>query len=57
MISLLTKLRNELGVTVISATHDLKMLKSSDRILWIRDGVIERVARPSEIDFSSGEFH
>ncbi len=57
MISLLTKLRNELGVTVISATHDLKMLKCSDRIFWIRDGVIERVARPSEIDFSSGEFH
>jgi putative ABC transport system ATP-binding protein len=57
MIELLAKLRSELGVTIISATHDLKMLKRSDRILWIRDGRIEKVARPHEIDFTSDEFH
>jgi putative ABC transport system ATP-binding protein len=57
MIGLLQKLRNELGVTIISATHDLKMLKCSDRILWIRDGRIEKVARPHEVDFTSKEFH
>jgi putative ABC transport system ATP-binding protein len=57
MIGLLQKLRNELGVTIISATHDLKMLKCSDRILWIRDGRIEKVARPHEVDFTSNEFH
>lgn len=57
MIALLQQLRKELGVTIISATHDLKMLKCSDRILWIRDGRIERVARPGEVDFSGNEFH
>ena len=57
MIELLAELRDELGITVISATHDLKMLKRSDRILWIEDGRIVRMARPDEIDFSSGEFH
>lgn len=57
MIELLAKLRDELGVTIISATHDLKMLKRSDRILWIEDGRIVRKAKPSEVDFSSGEFH
>jgi putative ABC transport system ATP-binding protein len=57
MIELLAELRDELGVTVISATHDLKMLKRSDRILWIEDGRIVRMARPDEVDFSSGEFH
>jgi putative ABC transport system ATP-binding protein len=57
MIGLLQKLRNDLGVTIISATHDLKMLKCSDRILWIRDGRIEKVARPHEVDFTSNEFH
>ncbi len=31
------------GVTIISATHDLKMLDISDRIVWIRDGSVERV--------------
>ena len=44
-------------MTIISATHDLKMLKRSDRIMWINDGRIQKVARPGEIDFSSDEFH
>ena len=42
MIELFATLRDELGVTIISATHDLKMLKRSDRILWIEDGQIVR---------------
>jgi len=57
MIDLLAKLRDELGVTVVSATHDLKMLKRSDRILWIEDGRIVKAAAPEEIDFTSSEFH
>jgi putative ABC transport system ATP-binding protein len=57
MIDLLAKLQKELGVTIVSATHDLKMLQTSDRILWIKDGRIDKMARPDEIDFSSGEFH
>jgi len=56
MIDLLSNLKEELGVTIISATHDLKMLKQSDRILWIEDGRITKAARPSEIDFSTKEF-
>jgi putative ABC transport system ATP-binding protein len=56
MIALLAELRDVLGVTVVSATHDLKMLKSSDRILWIEDGRIIRMAAPSEVDFTSHEF-
>jgi putative ABC transport system ATP-binding protein len=57
MIELLAMLRDELGVTIVSATHDLKMLKRSDRILWIEDGQIVKAARPDEIDFTSKEFH
>jgi len=57
MIELLAMLRDELGVTVVSATHDLKMLKRSDRILWIEDGLIVKAARPREIDFTGEEFH
>lgn len=56
IIDLLAELRDELGVTIISATHDLKMLKSSDRICWIADGRIDKVASPDQIDFSSSEF-
>jgi putative ABC transport system ATP-binding protein len=57
MIELLASLKEELGVTIISATHDLKMLQKSDRILWIEDGRIVKSARPSELDFTSAEFH
>lgn len=56
IIELLSRLKEELGVTIVSATHDLKMLKRSDRILWIEDGRIVRMAHPSEIDFSVGDF-
>lgn len=57
MIELLARLQHELGVTIISATHDLKMLKRSDRILWIEDGRIVKADRPENIDFESSEFH
>ena len=57
MIDLLDDLKQKLGVTIISATHDLKMLQKSDRILWIEDGQIVRSAHPSEMDFDSKDFH
>lgn len=57
MIELFDRLKASLGVTIVSATHDLKMLEKSDRILWMNDGRIARVASPSELDFQSPEFH
>jgi len=57
MIALLVRLQDELGVTIISATHDLKMLRRSDRIMWIKDGQIVKVAHPDEIDFDHPDFH
>lgn len=57
IIDLFVQLKKELEVTIISATHDLKMLEASDRILWIEDGRITRSAKPQELDFSSSEFH
>lgn len=56
IIELLARLRDELGVTIITATHDLKMLKRSDRICWIADGRIEKIAPPGEINFETDEF-
>jgi putative ABC transport system ATP-binding protein len=43
IIELLKKMNQEDGVTVISATHDHKMLSASDRIVWIRDGRVDRI--------------
>ena len=57
IIQLFSQLRQELGVTIISATHDLKMLKASDRIVWIEDGQITRVNTPNELHIETAEVH
>lgn len=49
IIDLLRRLNQESGVTVISATHDLKMVDVSDRIFWIRDGLMDRVQTRAEM--------
>jgi putative ABC transport system ATP-binding protein len=54
MIELLVKLKQEDNVTVISATHDMKMLDVSDRILWIRDGRIDRLEERKNLDIRVG---
>ncbi len=45
IIDLLHGLNKMRGLTLVAATHDLKMIKASDRIVWMRDGVIERIER------------
>ncbi|MEI6913640.1 MAG: ABC transporter ATP-binding protein [Armatimonadota bacterium] len=54
IIKLLKRLNIEQGVTIISATHDHKMLDVSDRILWIRDGEVERVEMRADIKIEVG---
>jgi putative ABC transport system ATP-binding protein len=55
IILLLKELNKMRGVTIISATHDLKMVDVSDRVVWIRDGKIERIEERSELDLKVGE--
>ena len=57
IIDLLRQLCDERGVTIVSATHDMKMLSVSDRIIWIRDGRIDRIALRDELDIQIGEMH
>lgn len=45
IIDLLHGLNKTRGLTLVAATHDLKMIKASDRIVWLRDGVIEKIER------------
>ena len=45
IIDLLHGLNRTRGMTLIAATHDLKMIKASDRIVWMRDGKIEKIER------------
>ncbi len=54
IIDLLKELNVESGVTVISATHDLKMIDVSDRIVHIRDGQLERIEERADLKLEIG---
>ena len=54
IIALMVKLQKERGVTIISATHDHEMLAVSDRVLWIKDGTVERVELRADLHISAG---
>ncbi len=55
IIELLRRMNKDRGVTVISATHDLKMVDVSDRIVYIRDGLVERIENREDITIHLGE--
>ena len=54
IIALLKRLSQQRGVTVISATHDIKMLNVSDKVVWIRDGRIDKIEDREELSISIG---
>ncbi len=45
IVQLLYRLKVERGTTIICATHDLKMIDISDRVVFLRDGEIENIER------------
>ena len=55
IIQLLKLLSLEKGVTIISATHDLKMLNVSDRVIWVSDGRVDRIENREELSISLGQ--
>jgi len=52
--AILQKLNKERGVTIICATHDHRLIALADRIMWIRDGMVERLADRSDVTVESG---
>jgi len=54
IIDLLKELSSDRKVTVISATHDYKMLNVSDQVIWIRDGRVEKIQERSELEIRTG---
>ncbi|RLI25855.1 ABC transporter ATP-binding protein [Candidatus Bathyarchaeota archaeon] len=55
IITMLRNLNKEKGVTIFTATHDLKMIDVSDRIVWIRDGKIDRIEKRVDVVVSMEE--
>ncbi|MGI6354608.1 MAG: ABC transporter ATP-binding protein [Lentisphaerae bacterium] len=54
IIHLLGEMKEKFGITVITATHDMKMLSASDTVVWIKDGRADRIARKGEFEVSIG---
>ena len=54
IIALLKEMSEEQGVTVISATHDYKMLNVSDQVIWIRDGRVDKIQDRDELEINTG---
>jgi putative ABC transport system ATP-binding protein len=54
IIDLLKQMSDERNVTIISATHDIKMLNVSDEVIWIRDGAIDKIEQRDELNISVG---
>ncbi|HUT34103.1 MAG TPA: ABC transporter ATP-binding protein [Planctomycetota bacterium] len=54
ILEILRRLNEERGVTIICATHDHRMMDICDRLMWIRDGRIERIARRDEVHVEVG---
>jgi putative ABC transport system ATP-binding protein len=54
ILDILRLLNTEKGVTIICATHDHRMLDICHRLVWIRDGQIDRIARRDEVQITVG---
>jgi putative ABC transport system ATP-binding protein len=55
IIELLKRMSRERNVTIITATHDYKMLAVSDRVIWIVDGRIDKIEDREQLNIQVGE--
>ena len=54
IIDHMKSLQKEMGTTIITVTHDDKMLTVADRMAWIRDGRLDRIANRDDIEITVG---
>jgi putative ABC transport system ATP-binding protein len=50
----LQRINSERGVTIVCSTHDHRLLNVCDRIMWIRDGRVERLEKRENIKITLG---
>jgi putative ABC transport system ATP-binding protein len=54
ILNILQRINSERGVTIVCSTHDHRLLNVCDRIMWIRDGRVERVEGRENIIITLG---
>lgn len=57
IIELMKAMNQEQNVTIVCSTHDHKMLAISDRIVWMEDGKLKKIARRDEVDIQLDSMH
>ena len=54
VLDILQRINKERNVTIVCSTHDHRLLKVCDRIMWVRDGRVERVEESSNLRITVG---
>jgi putative ABC transport system ATP-binding protein len=54
IIDVLNEMKRTLGITVITATHDMKMISASDTLVKIDSGKVEKILSKAEMNVSVG---
>jgi putative ABC transport system ATP-binding protein len=54
IIEILKGLSVEQGVTIVTATHDHKMLANSDRVVYMKEGQVERTILRADLEIEEG---
>jgi putative ABC transport system ATP-binding protein len=54
ILNILLRINKERGVTIVCSTHDHRLLNICDRIMWIRDGKVERVEERKNVKVTVG---
>ncbi len=54
ILEIMQRINKERGVTIVCSTHDHRLLAVCDRIMWVRDGTIERVEEAKDIKIKVG---
>jgi len=55
ILEIMRKINKERGVTIICATHDLRLLDVCDRMMWIRDGRMQKIEERKNISVRVGK--
>jgi putative ABC transport system ATP-binding protein len=54
ILDILRRINAERGVTIVCSTHDHRLLSVCDRIMWIRDGRVDRVEKRENLRITVG---
>lgn len=55
VLDILQNINQQRGVTIVCSTHDHRLLNICDRIMWVRDGKIDRVEKRQDIKITVGK--